>query len=156
MSGLFFASFFMDAKGVLMYAAAAVLVILYGRRRKFPLHDYAIIGGAFALAVTVSLVYTAAVYRPATEYSGRTDSFTGTVEDRIAYDGDRVSYTLYGRMGSGRLTRVSFFSDDIGADLGDEITLGECTFARPKSDYLFDAETVYKSRHIALNAWSRQ
>ncbi len=152
MSGLFFASFFMDAKGVLMYAAAAVLVILYGRRRKFPLHDYAIIGGAFALAVTVSLVYTAAVYRPATEYSGRTDSFTGTVEDRIAYDGDRVSYTLYGRMGSGRLTRVSFFSDDIGADLGDEITLGECTFARPKSDYLFDAETVYKSRHIALNA----
>ena len=49
MSGLFFASFFMDAKGVLMYAAAAVLVILYGRRRKFPLHDYAIIGGAFGL-----------------------------------------------------------------------------------------------------------
>lgn len=152
MSGLFFASFFMDAKGVLMYAAAAVLVILYGRRRKFTLHDYAIIGGAFALAVTVSLVYTAAVYCPATEYSGRTDSFTGKVEDRIAYDGDRVSYTLYGRMGSGRLTRVSFFSDDIGADLGDEVTLAECTFARPKSDYLFDAETVYKSRHIALNA----
>lgn len=152
MSGLFFASFFMDAKGVLMYVAAAVLVVLYGRRRSFTKIDYTVIGGFFAFAVFMSLLYSYAAYLPAQLYSGQTDSYAGEVEDVVRYDGDRVSYTLYGRMGSGRLTRVSWFSDDIGADLGDTVAIGECTFAAPESDYLFDAETVYKSRHIALNA----
>ena len=152
MSGLFFASFFMDAKGVLMYAAAAVLVLLYGRRRQFVLKDYAVLGAAFAAAVTISLVYTAAVYRPAARYSGCTDSFTGRVTERTNYDGDRVSYVLRGRIGGDQRVRISLFSDDIGADIGDEISIGECTFSLPENDYLFDAENVYRSRHIELNA----
>ncbi|MDO4862716.1 MAG: ComEC/Rec2 family competence protein [Ruminococcus sp.] len=151
MSGLFFASFFMDAKGVLMYAAAAVLVVLYGRRKKFAKANWGIVGGALALGVCLNLFYTAAVYGPAQEYGGSTDSYSGVVEDVVRYDGDRVSYTLYGRAGSGRLMRVSYFTSDIGADLGDTVAISECTFAKPESDYLFDAETVCKARHIALN-----
>ena len=151
MSGLFFASFFMDAKGVLMFAAAGVLAVLYGRRMSFKKIDYTVIGGFFAFGVFMSLLYSYAVYLPAQLYSGHTDSFIGEVEDADRYDGDRVSYTLYGRTGGGRLTRIRLFTTDIGADLGDTVCIGETTFAKPESDYLFDAETVYKSRRIALD-----
>lgn len=152
MSGLFFASFFIDPKGVLMYASAAVLIIIYGRRMKFTMTDLALIGGAFTAAVLVSTVYTSAVYRPAAGYAGHTGSFTGTVEDYVRYDGDRLSYTLSGRINGERRARVTYFSDDIGADFGDEVTLEGCAFEAPERDYLFDEVGTYRARHIELKA----
>lgn len=135
-----------------MYTAAGVLAVLYGRRRGFKTVDYTVIGGFFAFGVFMNLFYSYAVFIPAQLYNGQTDSYVGEVEDADIYDGDRVAYTLYGRSGSGRLMRIRLFTSDIGADLGDTVCIGECTFVKPESDFLFDAETVYKSRHIALDA----
>lgn len=152
MSGLFFASFFADAKGLLMYIAAAVLVWCYGRKKNFSRADYGIIAASFITAVVVSFTYTAAVYRPAVSYDGTVGSFTGKVTEYTKYDGDRTSYTLSGRINGVTKAKISYYGSDLDADHGDIISFGECGFRTPESDYLFDSEGWYRSRHVYLEA----
>lgn len=154
MSGLFFASFFADVRGLLIIAAAAALVLCYGRKKSFSRADYGIIAVSFTAAAAVSLAYTYAVYRPVAAYDGVSGSFTGRVTEYTKYDGDMTSYTLSGRINGVTRAKISYYGSDLDADHGDVVSFGECSFKAPVSDYLFDSESWYRSRHIYLEAGS--
>ncbi|MCR4889375.1 MAG: ComEC family competence protein [Ruminococcus sp.] len=152
MSGLFFASFFTDAKGILMYSAALVLLVLCGRRKNFRSADYGIIVLSFIAAACISMAYTSLKYNRITSYDGRNCNFSGVVTDYKRYTGDTASYMLKGRINGGISVKVSYYGDDFGADYGDIVIFEECTLQKPESTYLSDTERYLRSQHIYLAA----
>ena len=156
MSGLFFASFFSGAKGILMLAAGAVLVYFLGRLREFTLKDYSKLAVLFAAGFSVFTLYTAARYTPAVELDGSCGDFSGKVTDIRLYDGDKALYTLSGETDSGLHLKLNYTTDDLGAEYGDRITLENCRFKKPGSDYLFDSQSWYRSRGIFLIVYSAE
>ena len=137
---------------MLFIAAFAAAAVFYGRRKKFTAADFSIIAASFAVSVLMSFAYTAFVFRPAHAYDGQTASFEGTVTERVSYQGGNVLYTLSGRINGDTRAKLTYYTADTGADLGDVIKLGECKLSKPQDNYLFRAETAYKARHIQLIA----
>ncbi len=152
MSGLFFALFFTDAKGVLMYLSAAVIVYVYGRRRGFRLADYAVITVSFAAAAALSLSYTALSYERINGYAGKTGSFTGEVTGITRYEEGNTAYTLKGRIDGETPAKIMIYSGDLHARVGDEMSIAECSFYKPENGYLYASERIYRSRHIYVKA----
>ncbi len=152
MSGLFFALFFTDAKGVLMYLSAAVIVYVYGRRRGFRLADYSVITVSFAAAAALSLSYTALSYERINGYAGKNGSFTGEVTGITRYEEGNTAYTLKGRIDGETPAKIMFYSGDLHARVGDEMSIAECSFYKPENGYLYASERIYRSRHIYVKA----
>ncbi len=151
-SGLFFASFFFDAMGVIAAVCIAVLVLLYGKIKSFKVADYIILTVFFCGAVTVNRCYTHFVYDKITAYAETEGSFSGQVIDISEYDGDYASYTLKGSINDKQKVRVNIFTTTLDADFGDIIEIENCFFVLPESDYVFDGITHNKSRHVYLEA----
>ena len=154
LSGTFFASFFMEPECVLFTLAFAAAAVFYGRRKSFSAGDFALTAGSFVLSVLMSFAYTAFVFSPALAFDGQTASFEGTVTDCVSCQGGNVLYTLSGRINGDTRAKLTYYTADTGADLGDVIRFGECHLSVPHDNYLFRAETAYKARHIQLIATS--
>lgn len=152
MSGLFFASFFISKSGIIILSAAAVILYLIGRVRKFSRFDFYVIVFSFLTAFTVSTTYSLNCYYKITEYSGMNCCFSGKVTDYEIYDGDRASYVLKGKINGIQKAEIILYTVELDAEYGDIVTLENCIFKKPESDYLFNAETWYKSRHIFIQA----
>ena len=152
MSGLFFASFFLDKYGAIAAVCCILLLIIYGVMKNFRLSDYGIIVMFFGAAVTVNLVYTNMVYDKIISCSGTEGSFVGEIAEYSVYDGDIASYTIKGRINGSQKARINLLTSDINADYGDKVIIEKCTFSEIESDYLFDSKTWNKSRHIYLEA----
>ncbi len=151
-SGLFFASFFFDAMGVIAVLCIAVLVLLYGKMKSFKAADYIILCLFFIGAVTVNRCYTHFIYDRITAYAGTEGSFSGQVIDISEYDGNYASYTLKGSINDKQKARVNIFTTTLDADFGDIVEIESCVFVLPESDYVFDGITYNKSRHVYLEA----
>ena len=152
MSGLFFASFFINKSGIIILSAISIILYLIGRVRKFSRFDFYIIIFSFLTAFTVSTAYSLNCYCKITEYAGRNCYFSGKVTDYEIYDGDRAYYVLKGKINDNQKAKISIYTFELDAKYGDIVTLENCTFKKPESDYLFNAETWYKSRHIFIQA----
>ena len=152
MSGLFFALFFTDIKGILIYVSAAAAVFIYGRRRGFSIADHAIIAVSFVSAVIISLSYTAYNYDRIVAYDGEKGSFTGSVTEIRHYEDGKNAYTLKGRINGTVPAKICFYSGELGAQTGDNISFEKCTFFKPEDSYLYASERIYRSRHIFLKA----
>ncbi|MDE7364539.1 MAG: ComEC/Rec2 family competence protein, partial [Ruminococcus sp.] len=112
--------------------------------------DLYIIVFSFLTAFTASITYTLHCYYGVTDFTEQTGNFSGVVADYEVYDGDRASYTIKGRINGVKKAKINLYTNELGADYGDTITLTDCTFKEFESDYLFDTKTWYKSRHIFL------
>ncbi len=152
MSGLFFASFFFEAFGILIAVCAVVLLVSFGRMKGFKAVDYAVIALFFTVSVAVNRGYTYFVYDKITAYSGTEGSFCGEITDYSIYDNDLASYTVKGRINGSQKARITLLTSELDADYGDIISLEKCTFSPVESDYLFDSVSWNKSRHIYLEA----
>lgn len=152
MSGLFFASFFINKSGIIILPITAVILYLIGKERKFSRLDFYIIVFSFLTAFTVSTAYTLNYYFKITEYTGRNCCFSGKVTDYEIYDGDRASYVLKGKINGTQKAKISIYTVELDAEYGDIVNIENCTFKEPENDYLFDSETWYKSRHIFIQA----
>lgn len=154
MSGLFFASFFINKSGIIILSAVCLILYLIFKVRKFSRFDFYVIIFSFLTAFTVNTAYTLNCYYKVTEYAGINCCFSGKVTDYEIYEGDRASYVLKGRINGTQKAKVSIYTVELGAEYGDIITLENCIFKIPESDYLFNTETWYKSRHIFIQAES--
>ncbi len=156
MAGLFFASFFTDPAILLIFslviASACIVCIRFGFKWK----DIALMALFFATSAGAFCTYTAVVYKPAAALNGSEGSFRGEVVDVRYYSGENASYTLSGRINSNIKAKVTYYSASLGAEKGDIIDIGSCSFQIPKSDYLFDSEKYYKSDGIFLNLRSAE
>lgn len=152
MSGLFFASFFFEAFGILIAVCTVVLIVSIGRVKGFKAVDYAVIAVFFTVAVAVNRGYTYLVYDKITAYSGAEGSFCGEITDYSIYDNDLASYTVKGRINGSQKARITLITSELDADYGDIISLEKCTFSPIENDYLFDSVSWNKSRHIYLEA----
>ena len=150
MAGLFFASFFTDPAILIIFsmviAAACIVGIRFGFKRK----DIALMALFFAASAGVFSVYTSVRYKPVAAMNGSSGSFVGKVTDVKYYSGENASYTLNGRINGDIRAKVTYYSASLGAEKGDILDIGSCTFQIPKSDYLFDGEKYYKSDGIFL------
>ncbi|MDE5569472.1 MAG: competence protein ComEC family protein, partial [Ruminococcus sp.] len=151
LSGLFFASFFINIYGFIILAAVSVIVVVIAKVRNFSRFDLYIIIFSFLAAVTVSMTYTLRNYCAVTDFAGINGSFSGRVTDYKVYEGDRASYIISGIINGKQKANIIFYCYETGAEYGDIITLENCTFEEIESDYLFDTKTYYKSRHIFLS-----
>lgn len=156
LSGLFFASFFIDRYGFILLIPVSVIIIAVAKVRKFSRFDLYAIVFSFLTALTVNLVYTVNYYLPATEFESTTGNFSGKVIDYEVYDGDKASYIVDGRINGGLRTKIIFYCNETGAEYGDIITLKNCDFLEIENDYLFNSKDYYKSRHIFLRVYSAE
>lgn len=146
-AGLFFASFFMGAIPFLIIAAFAVII---GRLNRFSRHDYILISVSFVLAFTVSTCYTQFRYDRITSYDGKAADFSGEVIEYKEYIGDRASYVLKGELDGIKNVRVSVYTDNLNARIGDIINFRNCEFSGIDGDYLTDSMDYYRSERIFL------
>lgn len=156
LSGLFFASFFIDRYGLLLLVPVSVIVFVVAKVQKFSRFDVYAIVFSFLTAFTVNLVYTVNFYLSATDSEGTTGDFSGKVTDYEVYEGDRASYIIDGRINGGKRTKIIFYCNETGAEYGDIITLKNCDFLEIENDYLFNSKDYYKSRHIFLRVYSAE
>lgn len=156
LSGLFFASFFIDKYGLILLIPVSVIVVVVAKVRKFSRFDLYMIVFSFLTAFTVNLVYTVNCYLSVTEFEGTKGDFSGEVTDYEVYEGDRASYIIDGRINGGQRTKILFYCYETGAEYGDIITLKNCDFLEIESDYLFNSEDYYKSCHIFLRVSSAE
>ncbi len=152
MSGLFFASFFLNIYGIIIGICAIALLAIYGRFRSFKAVGYIILSIFFGLAVAVNLCYTHFVHNKITAYAGENCTFSGEISDYTVYDGGFASYVIDGEINGTQRAKISLFTDEINADFGDILSIESCTLSRFDRDYLFDGEAYNKSRHIYLEA----
>lgn len=151
MSGLFFASSFTGGIGLLILASAVLAVAAVGRKNGFRRVDYVIMAVCFTAAFAVSSAYTMLRYRPVAALDGTTGSFTGRVTDITEYEREYAAYILTGCTDSGVRVNVTYYGSNIGAEYGDTVSIGQCRFALPESDFLFDSERYYKSQGVFLS-----
>lgn len=152
LSGLFFASFFFEnAKAMLILIAISLAVFTAGKIKGLKSVDFIIIAVFFCGAVTVNRLYTSLHYDRIISYSGYEVSFSGSVTDYDVYD-NYASYVLSGKIDGKQRAKVKIFTDDLNAGYGDIITVENCIFHEPRSDYLFDGKTYGKAHHIYLEA----
>lgn len=152
LSGLFFASFFFEnAEAMLILMAILLAVAIIGKIKGLKSVDFIIIIVFFFSAVTVNRLYTSQHYNRIISYSGYDVSFSGSVTDYDAYE-KYASYILNGKINGEQRAKVKIFTDNLNADYGDRITIENCVFSEPNSDYLFDSKTYNKARHIYLEA----
>ncbi len=151
MSGLFFASSFTGASGILVIAAAAAVLVLMCVRKVIVRSDIALFTVFFTAAFAVCTGYTAVRYSPAAALDGCSGSFTGRVDDVTGYDRGNAAYILSGHTDSGVRVKVSYFGTDLGAEYGDTITVGRCSFSLPVNDYLFSSADYYRSQGVFLS-----
>lgn len=135
-----------------MAICSVVLVAVYGRIKSFRIVDYLILSIFFGTAVVVNLSYTCFVHDKITSYAGNECSFSGEISDYSIYDGDLANYVINGRINGSQRAKITLLTNELDADYGDIITIESCTLNRFDRDFLFDAETYNKSRHIYLKA----
>lgn len=150
LSGLFFASFFTDKYGTVVLLFFVALVFSIAKIKHFSRYDLYIIFFSFLTAFTVGTMYTLHCYYDVTDFAEQTGNFSGVVVDYQVYDGDRASYTIKGSINGLKKAKINLYTNELGADYGDTITLTDCTFKEFESDYLSDTKTWYKSQHIFL------
>lgn len=154
MAGLFFASFFSDISALALTAAIAAAALVLGGRRGFRAVDYVVICASFVCAAAVFGIYTSLRYAPAVSYRGSSGSFRGEVVEAIRLDSDSSSYILNGSINGDTPVKVSFYGDSVEAECGDIINIESCRFDQPRSDYLFDGQSFYRSEGVFLTLGS--
>ena len=150
MAGLFFASFFTDPPVLMIFSLVIAAACISGLHFGFKWKDIALMAVFFAASVGVYSAYTAVRYEPAVALNGSSGSFRGEVSDVQYYSGENASYTLSGRINGNIRAKVTYYSASVGAEKGDILDIGSCTFQIPNSDFLFDSEKYYKSEGIFL------
>ena len=150
LSGSFFAFFFYDVTAWLILAVAVCMLLYYGRKRGWTKTDNVLVAVMFTVGIAVYSLYTSFVYEPVTAYDGKSGSFSGEVAEISLYDNSRAGYVLKGCIDGKTKAKINYYGADISAEYGDIINIGNCTFAVPQKDYLFDSETYYKSEGIFL------
>ncbi len=151
MAGLFFASFFSDIPLLVITAVILAAALVTVRRYGFKAADYGIMAVFFTAAVMAFGIHTAVRYRPAVKMDGRTGSFRGEVAEVSRYEGGNSSYILKGRINGRIPAKVTFYTGECEADIGDVIDIGSCSFSVPSKDYLFDGESYYRSDGVFLS-----
>ena len=152
MAGLFFASFFTGTFSLLLLIPAAAAVFLIGRYCGMVRRDFVIAGACFTVAAVSFGLYTSFSYNRITAYDGQTGSFRGTVTSVKEYSGGKAVYTLKGRIDGKRSAKLRFYTDNIDAEYGDNITIDSCTFSIPRGDYLYDQGARLRSDGVFLEA----
>ena len=149
-AGSFFAFLFSPVSGAVCAAGifAAALFILRDRKEFF--RDTIMVIILWSMGFLFYSGYTVLRARPAQDLAGTVGSFSGKVEDFTLYDGEKASYTLSGKANGKVYARVIFYTDDLGARIGDVISVDECGFEAISGDYLYDSRDHYKSRKIFL------
>ncbi len=150
MAGLFFASFFTSPALIVGFAAVIAAAAAVGRRYGFKAFDFGVMSVFFAAAMIVFSVYTAVNHDRCMTMEDCKGSFRGEVTDAVRYSGERSNYILSGCINGDIPARVSFYTQGTYAEIGDIISIGECTFSRLSCDYLFDSERYYKSEGVFL------
>ncbi len=151
--GSFFASFFTGLPELLILAAAAAGVAFIGLRKGLTLRDLSLMSLSFAAAFSAFTLKQTLEYEKLTVYAGQTGTFSGEVTDIRRY-GENSAYTLKGTINDDVTAKITYYGTDLSAEYGDVVTLGECRFELPSSDYLFDGVTYYKSAGVYLEAKS--
>lgn len=152
MSGLFFASFFTGGSDLLLIAGLLPIFFIITSAIKLPRCDSILIAVSFCTAYCVSTCYSQTVYENIVAYNGKTGNFTGTIENVEFYDENKASYILDGKINAETTAKITFYGDAHDVEVGDRLSLKQCTFEIPQNDFLFDAESYYKSDNIFLSA----
>ena len=150
-AGLFFASFF-TITAVLICATAAAAILLIGRYCGMNRADFVIAAVVFAVGAGYMSAYTALKYDPVIAYEGKTAGFSGEVTGIRIYSGGKAQYTLSGKIDDARSADITLYTDDLGAEYGDIISIENCTFALPEGDYLYDRTDKLRSEGVFLTA----
>ncbi len=152
MSGLFFASFFHDARCLIILTVIGTAVLIHGITAKWKISDILLIVVLFSFGIGAETLYTSLKYKPAIALDGQSGSFEGEVTDVAHYDGDMAGYTLKGVADGKTSVKLTYYGADTGAEYGDTISFENCAFSRLTRDYLFDSEQYYKSDGVFLSA----
>ena len=150
LSGSFFALFFHDLRAWLIAALMCGAVLFFGQKRGWKITDDVLVAVAFLIGAAVFSVYTYLCYKPLTACDGQSGCFVGTVTEITRYENDRAGYVLKGKVNGTVKGKVTYFGMDVSAEYGDIISIDNCTFSVPRSDYAFDSESYYKSEGIFL------
>ena len=156
MSGSFFAYFFYDAILLPILIGTVSIGLYFGKKHKWTKNDGILLSVAFTVGIAVYSAYTAYAYRPAVSFDGKFGTFSGEVTEITNYENDRAGYVLKGRINGDTKAKITYYGADLSAEYGDIVDIGECRFAVPESDYLFDSENYYKSEGIFLTAASAE
>ena len=151
MAGLFFASFFTSPVLIAVFAAVVVAAFIVGRKYGFKLCDYVMMSAFFTAALTVFSIYTSVSYDRCIAFDGCEGHFEGKVVSAVSNRGDSSSYILKGHINGDIQAKVTLYTSETNARLGDTISIGSCTFSRISKDYLFDSERYYKSDGVFLS-----
>ncbi len=150
MSGLFFASFFTGGSDLLLLAGLLPIFFIICAAIKLPKSDVILLLTVFAVAFTCGSLYERFVYDKITSYSGKNVDYIGEITDVEYYSDAKALYTLDGKINSEINARITYFGDAYDADIGDILSFENCTLSFPEKDYLFDAQSYYKSSEIFL------
>ena len=146
MLGLFFASFFTDWLVTAILVIISVIAGIAAKRKEILLAVF-----SFIIGFGFFSYYSRNIYEEVIDYAGKEVSFCGRIERIDIYENARAGFILSGEINSEQKAKIVFYWEDYSCNIGDEIefvgALNEI-----ESDYLFDAESYYKSQKIFLKA----
>ncbi len=149
--GLFFAASCQISVMTCLLLAAFLLLGAFRLYRRITTAQACCIGLSAAAAFGAILLYTAAVYQPILAKDGSLTTFSGSVKSVTIYDGDRASYQVKGQFADGRHAKILVYTDDLGAQYGDEIHVAG-GFSALNQNYLWNGANYYKAKGIFLQA----
>lgn len=149
--GLFLASTFRTSATVCLLPAALMLLGAFRLFRHITTKQALCLGISFAAAIGAVLLYTAQVYQPIVSHDGKPSTFSGQVTAVTVYDADKATYQVRGRFSDGTKAKISIYTDDLGARLGDDLDIAG-TFLKPQNTYLWNTQSYYRGKSIFLQA----
>lgn len=148
MLGLFFASFYTN--WLILPFSAGFCAILYVALRK-KIKGMPLIIFSFIAGLAVYTAYSVNVYDKISAFDGKKIYFSGKIENVEHRGADSSVLMLKGRINDGKKAKILLYWEDYDCCIGDEIEF-DAAVSKPKSDYLFDSESYYKSQKIFLTA----
>lgn len=153
MSGLFFASFFSEGSGFLLIAGLFPLFCFTTLKLKAKISDIIMMICCFVAAFMAYQLHTHFVYDKIIAFGNSEVSFCGEITDIDYSANGKASYTIDGSINGDVNAEITFFGDDLKAEIGDTIAMQRCFVEIPENDYLFRRRDYLRSKGIYLNSY---
>lgn len=149
--GLFVAASFPESTTMYLLLAAFLLLGAFRLFRQISIKQALFAAVSATLAVVFLFGYTRLVYQPIARLDQRFTTFSGEVVSMTVYDDEMASYQVKGSFHCGPSATILIYTDDLGADYGDELKI--CGgFSKIRSNYLWDGAAYYRAKGIFLEA----
>ncbi len=147
--GLFLASFLSVKLLVVLLPIASVSTCFLAVVKRNRMYDVLAVGVSFCVALIINISYTLLVYENQLSYVGQDVVFTGRAVGTEHISGDKVLYTLDGKLG-GTSAKISFISEDRTLEYNSVVTVS-ATLSELQDNLYFSGKDYYKSQGVFLS-----